>query len=283
MGREPRLVWTDLMHPEDRERVATTIRGAPANGPITEVEYRALRADGSYAWILSRLRKLVADDGSIWVPRRRAGRDGAPRGRGPASQARYRACACRGARGVAPTDRRGRRRGPPTTRARPPRRRSAAADRVADDATTRRGEGRGSSDSSARRARRSSTSGKASPSCASSRAAFIRAASPRGARAWSGVACGAGAAAVDVDVPATRLPQSVETALYFTVAETLTNVAKHANAARATVTVSMADGCATAEIGDDGRGGATTGGGSGLRGLGRPARGDRWCDRDGEP
>ena len=72
---------------------------------------------------------------------------------------------------------------------------------------------------------------------------------------------------VDVDVPATRLPQSVETALYFTVAEALTNVAKHANATRATVTVSIADLCATAEIADDGRGGATTGGGSGLRGL----------------
>ena len=67
MGTEPRLVWTDLMHPDDRERVATTIRGAAADGPITEVEYRALRADGSYAWILSRLRKLVADHGSIWV------------------------------------------------------------------------------------------------------------------------------------------------------------------------------------------------------------------------
>src|SRR6478735_7599090 len=66
-GTEPRIVWTDLMHPEDRERVATTIRGAPANGQMTEVEYRALRADGSYAWCLSRLRKLVADDGSIWV------------------------------------------------------------------------------------------------------------------------------------------------------------------------------------------------------------------------
>ena len=35
MGTEPRIVWTDLMHPEDRERVATTIRGAAANGQIT--------------------------------------------------------------------------------------------------------------------------------------------------------------------------------------------------------------------------------------------------------
>ena len=64
-----------------------------------------------------------------------------------------------------------------------------------------------------------------------------------------------------------RLPQSVETALYFTVAEALTNVAKYADATRVRVSVALEDGHATAEIADDGSGGAVAAGGSGLRGL----------------
>ena len=72
---------------------------------------------------------------------------------------------------------------------------------------------------------------------------------------------------VEVDVLDERLSQSVETAIYFTVAEGLTNVAKYANATRARVSVAVLDGIATAEIADDGRGGASASGGSGLRGL----------------
>ena len=72
---------------------------------------------------------------------------------------------------------------------------------------------------------------------------------------------------VEVDVLDERLSQSVETAIYFTVAEGLTNVAKYANATRARVSVAVLDGLATAEIVDDGRGGANASGGSGLSGL----------------
>lgn len=64
-----------------------------------------------------------------------------------------------------------------------------------------------------------------------------------------------------------RLPIAVETAAYFVVAEALTNVAKYAQATYAQVTVRREDGCAVIEIRDDGVGGATAGGGSGLRGL----------------
>jgi signal transduction histidine kinase len=72
---------------------------------------------------------------------------------------------------------------------------------------------------------------------------------------------------VDVRVTRERLPPAVETAIYFTVAEALTNVAKHAHATRASVTIDIADGVITAEIADDGIGGATTTTCSGLRGL----------------
>ena len=64
-----------------------------------------------------------------------------------------------------------------------------------------------------------------------------------------------------------RLDPAVEAALYFTVAEALTNVVRYAEASSATVSLRRADGLAVAEITDDGRGGADERRGSGLRGL----------------
>jgi signal transduction histidine kinase len=64
-----------------------------------------------------------------------------------------------------------------------------------------------------------------------------------------------------------RLPEPVEVAAYFLVSEALTNVAKYAHASTASVEVSQANGGVVVEIADDGIGGATMGGGSGLRGL----------------
>ena len=64
-----------------------------------------------------------------------------------------------------------------------------------------------------------------------------------------------------------RLPAQVETAAYFLVSEALTNAAKHAQARQAQVTARDNDGLLTVEVADDGVGGATAGGGSGLRGM----------------
>lgn len=64
-----------------------------------------------------------------------------------------------------------------------------------------------------------------------------------------------------------RLPEEVETAAYYVVSEALTNIAKHAEATGAGVRVSSHNGLAKIEVHDDGRGGATLEGGSGLRGL----------------
>ena len=63
------------------------------------------------------------------------------------------------------------------------------------------------------------------------------------------------------------LPPHVETAIYFVVAEAMTNIAKHSGAGRASVHV-VADGQrVTVRVEDDGRGGAHLGKGQGLAGL----------------
>jgi signal transduction histidine kinase len=64
-----------------------------------------------------------------------------------------------------------------------------------------------------------------------------------------------------------RLPDRVELAAYFFVSEALTNVAKHARAASASVSTFARDGALTVVVADDGVGGATSGNGSGLAGL----------------
>jgi signal transduction histidine kinase len=64
-----------------------------------------------------------------------------------------------------------------------------------------------------------------------------------------------------------RLPEPVELAAYFVIAEALTNVAKYANASRATVRAVRHDRRLVVEVSDDGVGGADPSSGSGLRGL----------------
>jgi signal transduction histidine kinase len=64
-----------------------------------------------------------------------------------------------------------------------------------------------------------------------------------------------------------RLPEPVEAAAYYIVAEALANVAKYASAETVSVTVQRRDGLAVVEVVDDGLGGADPAGGSGLRGL----------------
>jgi len=68
-------------------------------------------------------------------------------------------------------------------------------------------------------------------------------------------------------IPDERLPEPVEAAVYYVVAEALTNVAKYAEASRAKVSIERRDGLAVTVVEDDGRGGAAPGRGSGLRGL----------------
>jgi signal transduction histidine kinase len=72
---------------------------------------------------------------------------------------------------------------------------------------------------------------------------------------------------VEIDASAEGpLPEPVESAAYFVVAEALTNVVKHSGADRAEVGIRRSDGRLMIEVRDDGSGGANPAG-SGLRGL----------------
>jgi signal transduction histidine kinase len=69
------------------------------------------------------------------------------------------------------------------------------------------------------------------------------------------------------ELPDERLPDGVEAAAYYLVAEALTNVTKYARASMASVRVLREDGHVIVEVSDDGIGGADARRGSGLRGL----------------
>jgi PAS domain S-box-containing protein len=69
------------------------------------------------------------------------------------------------------------------------------------------------------------------------------------------------------EVPGERLPEPVEAAAYYLIAEAITNVAKHARASHVAVSVRRDDGRLLVNVADDGVGGADAAGGSGLNGL----------------
>ena len=69
------------------------------------------------------------------------------------------------------------------------------------------------------------------------------------------------------EIPDERLPEPVEAAAYYLIAEALTNVAKYAHASTVRVRVAASDASVLVEVSDDGVGGADPATGSGLRGL----------------
>ncbi|MBO2454464.1 sensor domain-containing protein [Actinomadura barringtoniae] len=73
---------------------------------------------------------------------------------------------------------------------------------------------------------------------------------------------------VRVDLPE-RPSAALESVAYFVVSEALTNVVKHADASHAEVVLTRLNGQIVLTVVDDGRGGASTAGGSGLAGLSR--------------
>ena len=73
---------------------------------------------------------------------------------------------------------------------------------------------------------------------------------------------------VSADLPG-RAEPPVESAAYFAVSEILTNAAKHSGASRVWIDMRYEDGMLRITVTDDGRGGATLDGGTGLRGIER--------------
>ncbi len=71
---------------------------------------------------------------------------------------------------------------------------------------------------------------------------------------------------VTVDLPGRPVP-AIEGIAYFTASELLTNISKHSGASRASVEIWKSEDRILLQVGDDGRGGAAAGAGSGLAGL----------------
>src|SRR5438309_2095869 len=72
---------------------------------------------------------------------------------------------------------------------------------------------------------------------------------------------------VELSTPDDRLPENIEATAYYIVSEALTNVAKHAEATKAKVDMTVAGKALKFEVTDDGRGGADPSAGSGILGL----------------
>jgi signal transduction histidine kinase len=85
-------------------------------------------------------------------------------------------------------------------------------------------------------------------------------------------------------LPRGRLPEPVEAAVYFVVAEALTNITRYARATHARIAVTTDGDVVDVRATDDGIGGADPAKGSGLRGLAdRVAALDGWLEVDSAP
>jgi PAS domain S-box-containing protein len=92
--------------------------------------------------------------------------------------------------------------------------------------------------------------------------------SDRGLRAAVETLAGRAPVPVEIaDIPDERLPEPVEAAAYYLIAEALTNVTKYAHASTVRVRVAADDTSVVVEVSDDGVGGADPATGTGLRGL----------------
>ena len=73
--------------------------------------------------------------------------------------------------------------------------------------------------------------------------------------------------AIDVDLPAGRFGDDAELTAYYVIAESITNVIKHARASRITVRGEKSGGWLRVTVSDDGTGGANANAGLGIRGI----------------
>jgi PAS domain S-box-containing protein len=91
--------------------------------------------------------------------------------------------------------------------------------------------------------------------------------SDHGLRAAVEALAGRAPVPVEADISDERLPEPVEAAAYYLIAEALTNVTKYAHATTVRVRVVASAASFVIEVSDDGVGGADPATGSGLRGL----------------
>ena len=266
VGPEPKRRWGDLVHPDDREHALAAVLAAP-HGEIAEVEYRIRRADGSEAWILSRARKLVDEDGTPWV--HGAAIDVTARHEAEELRRRLEAERARSAEIEA-------------SRARIVEAADAARRRLERDLHDGAQQCLVVALLTLKRAAKHSGGPAAEALVAEALGQLERGLAElrelahglhpsvltdRGLAAAVEGLVARSPVPVELHVTRERAAPAAEAAIYFTVAEALTNVAKYAGASSASVSVEVRDGALVAEVADDGVGGARPASGSGLRGL----------------
>jgi signal transduction histidine kinase len=255
------------MHPGDRDQVREAMIERTAGGATAEVEYRVRRADGSEAWILSRARRVVDEDGTPWLHgaavdvtahheaqelRRRLDTEQIRTAEIEASRARI----------VEAAD---------EARRKLERDLHDGAQQWLVTALLTLKLAVGQADAGAARELIVEAAEQLEHGLADLRelAQGIHPAvlTDRGLGPAIESLAARSPVPVELDVTETRSAPAVEAAIYFTVGEALTNIAKHARATKARVTVAVDGGMVVAEIADDGVGGADARSGSGLRGL----------------
>jgi PAS domain S-box-containing protein len=269
MGNAGRT-FASIIHPEDREQVEQAVHEAVSAGEAFNLEYRIVRADGAVRWVLER--GLRADDGQgrQWldgvifdITGRRQAEERARRQE--AEAARVAELEASRARIVQASDAARRRIERDLHDGAQQRLVLASlmlgiAQRRADDVD----------DELADLVRRACFELKAGLAELRELARGIHppVLSDRGLAGAIEALATCSPVPVELDIALTdEADPAVESAIYFTVAEALTNVAKYAGATGATVRVHQTNGVIAAEISDDGCGGAEPGGGSGLQGL----------------
>jgi PAS domain S-box-containing protein len=267
LGPNPKRRLRDIVHPDDAERGAALIMGAPDDGRIVEIEYRIRRADGSQRWVPSRARKVFAPDGTPYLHgaaidvtarheaeelRRRLEAESARAAEIEASRARIVEAADEARRRLERDLHDGAQQclvvALLTLKRASDRARGTPAEPLLEETLGHLERGLAQLRELAHGLHPSVLSG-------------------RGLAAALQTLADRSPVPVELRAASTRADLAVETAIYFTVAEALTNVAKYAQATRAFVDVALEDGTLVAEIRDDAVGGANPSSGSGLRGL----------------
>jgi PAS domain S-box-containing protein len=268
IGPEPEVRWIDLVHPDDVPRAYDVIQGALV-GERPELEFRYRRPDGSDGWLYTRARKLSGADGDAWLHgaaidvtdrhkteelRRRADAEEARRAEVEASRSRIVAASDEARRRLARDLHDG------------------AQQRFVSLALLLSHLERKLDDPIAARTLLVEARAELEQGLAEMRE-FARGVHPV-SLTERGLAEAVAALARRSSVPVRlrvslddRPPRPIETTAYFVVAESLTNVAKHARASEAEVEVVRTAEGLTISVRDDGAGGATLHSGTGLRGL----------------
>jgi PAS domain S-box-containing protein len=262
--------FTSVIHPDDRAEVDREIRTATAEDRTYAIEYRIVRADGSEAWVLDRGQRVVEPDGEdslhgvIFDITQHKRAEEVLRRR-EAEEARIAELKAARARIIAAQD---------ATRRQIERDlHDGAQQRLVTLALTLRTiKAKLGEDPDAVPGLLDEAIGNLSEATKELRelARGIHPAVLTDRGLPVAVAALAERTPIPVDLHCSlseRLPGPVEVAAYYVVAESLTNVARYAEATQVTIRLARQNGWALVEVEDDGIGGVRSDAGSGIRGL----------------